>query len=260
LNIPGFMIIILYFNLDGLNIAGPCAVENRDMLFDIAKSAKEAGAKILRGGTYKFRTNHQNFQGLKEEGLKILSDVGKSLDMPVATEVTCTEILELVVKYVDILQIGTRNMHNTCLLEEAAKTKKPILLKRGMSAKISEFLMACEYILKEGNDKIILCERGIRTFENSTRNTLDISAVPNLKEKVGFPVFVDPSHSTGKWEYVSSMAKASVAAGADGLLIEVHNDPENALSDGEQSLKPKKFKALMKELKAIAKAIGRKIN
>jgi len=240
-------------------IAGPCAIENYDLLHTIAKKIKNAGATILRGGAFKPRTSPYSFQGLGEEGLKYLKQVGKELNMPTVTEVMDTRDVELVCKYTDMLQIGARNMQNFNLLKEVGQTKKPVLLKRGLSCTVKELLMSAEYILAAGNFNVILCERGIRTFEDSTRNTLDISAVPVIKNLSHLPVVVDPSHASGKWGLVSPLAKAAVAIGADGLLIEVHSKPEEALSDGSQSLIPQRFADLIKELKILAKAVGRDI-
>ena len=240
-------------------IAGPCAIENYDLLYEIAKKVKEAGATILRGGAFKPRTSPYSFQGLGEEGLKYLKQVGRALNMPTVTEVMDTRDVELVSKYSDMLQIGARNMQNFNLLKEVGQTKKPILLKRGLSSTIKELLMSAEYILSSGNFNVILCERGIRTFEEATRNTLDISAVPIIKNLSHLPVIVDPSHASGKWELISPLAKAAVVIGCDGLLIEVHTKPEEALSDGNQSLIPQRFKKLIKELKLIARATKREI-
>lgn len=240
-------------------IAGPCAIENYDTLHEIAKKIKEAGATILRGGAFKPRTSPYSFQGLGEEGLKYLKQVGKALNMPTITEVMDTRDVELISKYSDMLQIGARNMQNFNLLKEVGQTKKPVLLKRGLSSTIKELLMSAEYILSEGNFSVILCERGIRTFEESTRNTLDISAVPVIKKLSHLPVIVDPSHASGKWELIAPLAKAAVAVGCDGLLIEVHVKPEEALSDGSQSLVPQRFKQLIKELRSVAKAVGKEI-
>ena len=238
-------------------IAGPCAIENHDVLYETARKAKKAGASVLRGGAFKPRTSPYSFQGLGEEGLKYLKGVGKELSMATVTEVMDPRDVGLVSKYADILQIGARNMQNFNLLKEVGQTKKPVILKRGLSSTIKEVLMSAEYILSEGNFNVILCERGIRTFEQITRNTLDISAVPVIKSLSHLPVIVDPSHASGKWEYVPALAKASVAAGCDGLLIEVHVKPEEALSDGSQSLVPYRFAALMKELRIIAHAVKR---
>ena len=240
-------------------MAGPCSVESMESLLNIGTSVKQSGALILRGGAFKPRSSPYSFQGLGEEGLKYLRDVKKATGLKIVTEVMDTRDIEIVEKYTDILQIGARNMQNFNLLKEAGLSKKPVLLKRGISATIKEFLMSAEYILSNGNFNCILCERGIRTFEDATRFTLDLSAVPLIKKLSHLPVIVDPSHATGKWDLVSSMSKASVASGADGLLIEVHPHPEDAYSDGAQSLLPKKFALMMKELNAVAKAVGREI-
>ena len=238
-------------------MAGPCSVENRPMLMATAKAVKQAGAQILRGGAFKPRTSPYSFQGLGEEGLKHLKDAAQATGMRVVTELMDVRDIELVEKYADIIQIGARNMQNFELLKEAGQSHKPVLLKRGLSATITEFLLAAEYILSQGNFNVILCERGIRAFEDQTRFTLDLAAVPVIKHLSHLPVVVDPSHATGHWEFVESMAKAAVAAGADGLMIEVHPNPEAALSDGPQSLLPQRFAALMKELKKVAKSVGR---
>lgn len=240
-------------------MAGPCSVENREVLIQIAKSVKRSGASILRGGAFKPRTSPYSFQGLGEEGLRYLKEAREKTGLPIITEVMDIRELPLIERYVDVLQIGARNMQNFNLLKEVGLSKKPVLLKRGMSSTIKELLMSAEYILSNGNFNVILCERGIRTFEEETRFTLDLSAIPVLKKKTHLPVIVDPSHGTGQWGYVPPMAKAAVAAGADGLLIEVHPKPEEALSDGLQSLLPENFDKLMKELKVIAKAVGREI-
>ena len=238
-------------------MAGPCSVENKAMLLETAKAVHEAGAQVLRGGAFKPRTSPYSFQGLGEEGLKFLRDVGRQTGMPVVTELMDVRDLPLLEQYADIVQIGARNMQNFDLLKEVGQARKPVLLKRGLSATITEFLLAAEYILAQGNFNVVLCERGIRTFEDQTRFTLDLNAVPVIKKLSHLPVIVDPSHGTGSWEYVGPMAKAAVAAGADGLMIEVHPNPEVALSDGPQSLLPKKFAALVKELRAVAKVVGR---
>lgn len=240
-------------------MAGPCSVESRDQVLESAVPVKEAGATFLRGGAFKPRTSPYSFQGLGEEGLDYLAHAREVTGLPIITEVLDPRDLDVVYRYTDILQIGARNMQNFKLLTEVGKLSKPVMLKRGMSATIQEFLLSAEYIASEGNRKIILCERGIRTFETETRNTLDLSAVPMLKNLSHLPIFVDPSHGTGRWDLVAPMALAGVAAGADGLLIEVHSHPEVALSDGPQSLKPDKFAALMKDLKRVAAAIGREI-
>jgi 3-deoxy-7-phosphoheptulonate synthase len=241
-------------------IAGPCAVESREQLFETARSVKEGGANILRGGAFKPRSSPYNFQGLGEEGLRLLGIIREETGLPVVTEVMDTRQVELVASYADMLQIGSRNMQNYPLLKEAGMCRKPILLKRGMMATIEEYLMAAEYILNQGNEQVILCERGIRTFETSTRNTLDLSAVPMLKRLTHLPVIVDPSHGTGLRWMVPAMAKAAVAVGADGLIMEVHYNPETALCDGQQSLSLDEFALLMTDLKKIAAAIGRKIS
>ena len=238
-------------------IAGPCSIETRKLLFDAANKVKKAGARFLRGGAFKPRTSPYAFQGLGEEGLKYLAEARKKTGMPVVTELMDPRDIGIVYEHTDIIQIGARNMQNFRLLTEVGRLDKPVLLKRGLSATIKEFLMSAEYIAAEGNHKIILCERGIRTFETAVRNTLDLSAVPVLKEETHLPVIVDPSHAVGRWDFVAPLAKAAIAVGADGLMIEVHSDPENALCDGAQSLRPDKFAALMKDLKKIAQAVGR---
>jgi len=240
-------------------MAGPCVVENEKQIFETAQQVKAAGAKILRGGAFKPRTSPYSFQGLGEEGLKLLAQAGEETGLAVVTEVMSVNQIELVGKYTDIFQVGARNMQNFVLLKELGKTKKPILLKRGMSATIEELLLSAEYILSQGNYEVILCERGIRTFENYTRNTLDLSAVPALKRLSHLPVIVDPSHATGRWRLVGPMAKAAIAAGADGLLIEVHPDPKSSLSDGAQTLKIDTFTQLMKELSPVVQAVGREL-
>lgn len=240
-------------------MAGPCSVENHDQLMETAKAVKYAGGVILRGGAFKPRSSPYNFQGLGEEGLKLLVEARRETGLPVVTEVMDTRLVEMVAGYADILQVGSRNMQNYPLLKEVGMLRKPVLLKRGMMASIEEFLLAAEYILNQGNDQVILCERGIRTFETSTRNTLDLSAVPMLKHLSHLPVIVDPSHGTGHRWMVPPMAKAAIAAGADGLIIEVHYKPEEALCDGYQSLSPDEFSGLMADLKKIAHAVGRKI-
>ncbi len=240
-------------------IAGPCSVESKDGLLEIAKAVKKAGATALRGGAFKPRTSPYSFQGLGKKGLEILKLAREETGLPVVTEVLDPRDVGLVEKYTDVIQIGARNMQNFTLLKEVGKTKKPILLKRGPAAKVEDLLMSAEYIMSEGNHDVILCERGITTFETYTRNTLDLSAVPVIKKLSHLPVVVDPSHGTGKWDMVAAMSKAAVAAGADGLMIEVHTHPDEALSDGPQSLKPDTFAELMKELKVIAQAVGRKL-
>ncbi len=238
-------------------IAGPCAVENRTQIIEVAHTVKEAGAKVLRGGAFKPRTSPYSFQGLGVEGLRLLAEAREETGLPIVTEVIAPEMVPLVSTYADILQIGARNMQNYTLLHAVGEAQRPVLLKRGMMSTMEELLMAAEYILSHGNERVILCERGIRTFEPYTRNTIDINAVPLLKQLTHLPVIVDPSHGTGKWELVAPVSKAAVAAGADGLIIEVHPHPEEAMSDGAQSLKPARFAALMKNLRPVAKAVGR---
>lgn len=240
-------------------IAGPCSVENIDLLSEVGRTIKEAGAKILRGGAFKPRTSPYSFQGLGEKGLKYLREVADKEKLPVVTEVMDARQIPLVDKYADSFQIGARNMQNFDLLKEVGKTKKPVMLKRGMSATIRDLLMSAEYVLSEGNMNVILCERGIRTFENATRNTLDLSAVAVIKQLSHLPVIVDPSHATGKWDLVLPMSMAAIASGCDGLMVEVHANPEEALSDGAQSLKPEKFKELMSMARNVAKAVGRTV-
>jgi len=240
-------------------MAGPCAIENLETLVDIARLVKEAGATVLRGGAFKPRTSPYSFQGLGEEGLKYLKKAGDELGLVTVTEVMDSRDVGLVANYADILQIGARNMQNFNLLKEVGLTKKPVLLKRGLSSTIKELLMSAEYIMAGGNFNVILCERGIRTFEDATRNTLDISAVPVVKSLSHLPIIVDPSHAAGKWGLVPALSKAAVAAGADGLIIEVHTHPEDAKSDGVQSLIPDNFKNLIKECRTIAAAVGREI-
>ena len=240
-------------------IAGPCSVENEKQIVGVAKSVKLAGAALLRGGAFKPRTSPYSFQGLKEEGLDLLKIARKETGLPIVTEIMSARMLERFVEDVDLIQVGARNMQNFELLKELGRTNVPVLLKRGLSATIEEWLMAAEYIMAGGNDNVILCERGIRTFETYTRNTLDLSASPAVKKLSHLPVIVDPSHAAGLWWMVEPMAKAAVAAGADGLIIEVHNDPEHALCDGAQSLKPERFARLMGELSGIAKIVGREL-
>ncbi|MDH5542549.1 MAG: 3-deoxy-7-phosphoheptulonate synthase [Nitrospinota bacterium] len=240
-------------------MAGPCSVEGEEQIIGIAQAVKEAGATILRGGAFKPRTSPYSFQGMAEDGLKLLAKAREATGLPIVTEVLNPRDLDLVYKYSDILQIGARNMQNFSLLKDVGKMDKPVLLKRGLSSTIDEFLMSAEYILAEGNRRVILCERGIRTFETATRNTLDLSCVPVIKERTHLPIIIDPSHGAGYWQYVTSLSRAAVAVGADGLMIEVHDRPEVAFSDGAQSLKPKKFAALMKEIEPIAKAVGRTV-
>jgi 3-deoxy-7-phosphoheptulonate synthase len=240
-------------------MAGPCAIESEEAFIETAIKVKASGAKILRGGAFKPRSSPYAFQGLEEDGLKIMEAGRNATGLKLVTEVVDTRDVELVNSYTDIIQIGARNMQNFRLLKEVGMTKKPVLLKRGICATIEEWLMAAEYIMSEGNLQVILCERGIRTYETSTRNTLDLSAIPVLKELSHLPVVVDPSHASGTWRYVSALSKGAIATGADGLIIEVHNDPECAMCDGPQSLKPNKFDTLMKELDLVARAVGRKL-
>lgn len=255
------------FPLDGVRIggneiviiAGPCAVESRSQIIETALAVREAGAHALRGGAFKPRTSPYSFQGLGEQGLELLAEVRELTGMPIVTEVISPELVPLVARYADVLQIGARNMQNYALLHAAGASQHTVLLKRGMSATVEELLMSAEYILSHGNRRVILCERGVRTFETSTRNTTDINAIPVLKALTHLPVVLDPSHSTGHWEYVNSIARAAVAAGADGLIVEVHPDPASALSDGAQSLKPERFAELVEQVKAIALAVGRSV-
>jgi 3-deoxy-7-phosphoheptulonate synthase len=240
-------------------MAGPCSVENRQMLVSVAKVVKKAGASFLRGGAFKPRTSPYNFQGLGEEGLKYLRSAADDLGLLVVTEVMDTRDVQLVERYSDILQIGARNMQNFNLLKEVGLSKKPILLKRGLASTVKEWLLSAEYIASNGNLNIVLCERGIRTFEDATRNTMDLNAVPVVKQWSHLPIIVDPSHGTGCWSWVAPLAKGAVAVGADGLMIEVHPNPEEALSDGPQSLLPEKFLQLMEDARKVAHAVGREI-
>ncbi|HBC95302.1 MAG TPA: 3-deoxy-7-phosphoheptulonate synthase [Clostridium sp.] len=242
-------------------IAGPCSVESEEQIVGIAKDVKRSGAKFLRGGAFKPRTSPYSFQGLKERGLELLKIARKETGLPIVTEIMSTDLIDKFVEDVDIIQVGARNMQNFDLLRQLGKTKKPILLKRGISATIEELLMSAEYIMSGGNENVILCERGIRTFETYTRNTLDLSAVPVIKKLSHLPVIVDPSHAAGIWWMVEPLAKAAVAVGADGLMIEVHNDPANAKCDGQQSIKPKVFQELMKDINRMEDAMScRKYN
>ncbi len=240
-------------------MAGPCAIESEEQLLATAQAVKAAGATVLRGGAFKPRTSPYDFRGLGEAGLRILAAVGKENKMPVITEVMSPDQVDMVAKYADILQIGARNMQNFILLDEVGKTKKPVLLKRGLSSTVQEWLLAAEYILAQNNEQVILCERGIRTFETYTRNTLDISAIPIIERASHLPIIVDPSHATGKWYLVPPITLAAVAAGADGLLIEVHPNPDLALADGPQSLNFDSFRLLMSQLSPIAEARNRKL-
>jgi len=250
------------FEIGGKEIilaAGPCSVEKGDSLIHTARAVKAAGARLLRGGAFKPRTSPYDFQGLGEEGLKMLAQAREETGLAIVTEVMETRAVELVYKYADILQIGARNTQNFNLLKEVGQTDKPVLLKRGMSISLKEFMLAAEYIMNEGNHRVILCERGIRTFETWTRNTLDISAVAILQHETHLPVWIDPSHASGHWRWVGPLSRAAVAIGTDGLIIEVHIDPENAWSDGAQSLKPEKFEILIRELQKVAAAVGRTV-
>lgn len=255
------------FPLDGISIgaqelviiAGPCSVEDRSQLLEVAHAVREAGARALRGGAYKPRTSPYAFQGLGEAGLELLAEAREQTGLPIVTEVMSPEMVPTVARYADVLQLGARNMQNFALLHAAGESQRPVLLKRGQSATIEEFLMAAEYILSHGNRRVILCERGIRTFETTTRNTTDINAVPVLKNLTHLPVILDPSHSTGNWLYVAPIARAAIAAGADGLIIEVHANPEQAMSDGGQSLKPERFAELVRQIRTIGEAVGRTV-
>jgi len=232
-------------------VAGPCSVESEEQINTTAKAVKEAGAHLLRGGAFKPRTSPYSFQGLEEKGLILLEEAGKAHGMPVVTEVMTPELVPLIAAHADMLQVGARNMQNYGLLKAVGQSGKPVFLKRGMMSTINEFLMSAEYIMSEGNANVVLCERGIRTFETETRNTLDIQAVPVLRKYSHLPIMVDPSHASGHWDLVTPMARASVAAGADGIMVEVHPDPEVAFSDGQQSLKPEKFRDLMAQIRPL---------
>ena len=255
------------FPIDGFNIggndivviAGPCAVESRSQILETAQAVREAGANALRGGVFKPRTSPYAFQGLGEEGLEYLVEARELTGMPIVVEIMSQTQLDMMIKYVDVFQVGARNMQNFNLLRMLGETRKSVLLKRGLSATIEELLMSAEYILAGGNQQVMLCERGIRTFETSTRNTTDINAIPVLKNLTHLPVILDPSHATGHADYVAAIARAAIAAGADGLIVEVHPDPSRAVSDGKQSLKPEKFAEMVKQVKAIAEAMGRRI-
>jgi 3-deoxy-7-phosphoheptulonate synthase len=241
-------------------IAGPCSVESREQIYEIASELKAMGINFLRAGAYKPRSSPYAFQGLKEKGLEYLSEVRQKLDMKIVTEVMDAQTLPLIMETADILQIGARNMQNFSLLEEVGKVNKPILLKRGLAATVEDLLMSAEYILSKGNYNVILCERGIRTFETHTRNTLDLNAIPVIKKHSHLPIFVDPSHGVGIWDKVKPMALAGVASGADGIIVEVHNHPEKALSDGYQSLTPKNFKSLLEKIKQLAPIVEKKLD
>lgn len=240
-------------------IAGPCSVESEEQIIAIAQEVKAKGATLLRGGAFKPRTSPYAFQGLKYDGLELLKKAREATGLPIVTEIMAPQDIEVFERDVDVIQVGARNMQNFTLLSELGRTRKPILLKRGLSATIEEWLMSAEYIMAEGNDQVILCERGIRTFETYTRNTLDLSAIPAIKKLSHLPVIVDPSHATGKWWMVEPLAKGAVAVGADGLIVEVHNDPQNALCDGQQSIKPCVFGELMQDIAPIATAVGREM-
>jgi len=240
-------------------MAGPCSVESREQLFETAAAVKEAGAHILRGGAFKPRTSPYAFQGLGLKGLELLREAREKFHLPIVTEVLAPQDVSLVAQYADILQIGTRNMQNFALLRAVGEVQKPVLLKRGMMATIEEWLMAAEYILVQGNSRVILCERGIRTFETATRNTFDINAIPLVKQLSHLPVIADPSHGTGRWDLVIPVSRAAIAAGADGLIIEVHPHPEQALSDGAQSLRPDRFVSLVEETRRLAEVLGRRL-
>ncbi|HWE38422.1 MAG TPA: 3-deoxy-7-phosphoheptulonate synthase [Isosphaeraceae bacterium] len=241
-------------------IAGPCAIESEERLFEIAEHVRDAGANILRGGAFKPRTSPYSFQGLGEEGLRILKGAGERFGMPTVTEVMDPRHVDLVERYADIMQVGARNMQNFELLKEVGKTRTPVLLKRGMSATVKDLLMSAEYVLSQGNRRVILCERGVRTFEDSTRNMLDLSSVPNVKGQSHLPIIVDPSHATGRPDLIPALARASVAAGADGVHVEVHSCPEKALSDGPQALLPAQYARLMDDLRHLAEVLGKSID
>lgn len=240
-------------------MAGPCAVESPEQMLATARAVQASGASVLRGGAFKPRTSPYDFQGLKEEGLELLKWVSTETGLPIVTEVMDTRKVDLVCRYADVLQVGSRHMHSYPLLEEVGRTGKPVVLKRGWCATIDEFLFAAEYVLKEGNGQVILCERGVRTFEPATRNTLDLNAVPVLKRRTHLPVIVDPSHGTGHWWMVPAMSRGAVAVGADGLLVEVHPEPDHAMSDGAQSLRPERFGEMMQEVRTVAQAVGRTV-
>lgn len=255
------------FPLDGVEMggegvvimAGPCAVESREQILETAQAVLEAGGHALRGGAFKPRTSPYSFQGLGEEGLEYLAEAREKTGLPIVTEAMSPEQVPLVAKYADVLQIGARNMQNFALLHAAGESMKPVLLKRGMSATVEELLMAAEYVLSHGNRQVMLCERGIRTFETSTRNTTDINAIPVLKEQTHLPVVLDPSHSTGNWRYVTAIARAGIAAGADGLIVEVHPRPQEAVSDGGQSITPERFQEMIHQVRQISEAVGRSL-
>ncbi|MGD1211967.1 MAG: 3-deoxy-7-phosphoheptulonate synthase [Candidatus Acidiferrales bacterium] len=241
-------------------VAGPCAIETREQAFTLAERVRAAGTRLFRGGAYKPRTSPYSFQGLGEEGLKILAEVRDKFGMGVITEAIDNESLDLVEKYADVIQIGARNMQNFSLLKRAGRSRKPVLLKRGMSATLDEFLMAAEYLMSEGNYNVILCERGVRTFSDFTRNTLDLSVIPAVQRRSHLPIVVDPSHGTGRRNKVLPLSRAAVAVGADGIIVEVHHDPDHALSDGPQSILPDEFDQLVREVREIAAVLGRTLN
>jgi 3-deoxy-7-phosphoheptulonate synthase len=262
-NQPGSIVAIRDVEIGGLPVvvmAGPCAVESREQIIATARAVSGSGARILRGGAFKPRTSPYSFRGLKAEGLRLLAEARRETGLPVVTEVMDARHLDLVCEHADMLQIGSRNMQNFTLLDEVGRCQLPVLLKRGMSATIHEFLHAAEYILSKGNNRVVLCERGIRTFETATRNTLDLNAVPVLKRRTHLPVVVDPSHGTGHAWMVPDLARAAVAVGADGLLVEVHFRPDEALSDSVQSLEPSAFESMMRSLKTVAQAVGRELS
>jgi 3-deoxy-7-phosphoheptulonate synthase len=240
-------------------VAGPCAVESREQMLTVARLVRESGAQLLRGGAFKPRTSPYSFQGLGEEGLKILAEAREATGLPVVTEAVDSESMDLVERYADAIQIGARNMQNFSLLKRAGRARKPVILKRGMSATLEEFLMSAEYILSEGNYEVVLCERGVRTFSDFSRNTLDLAVVPAVKDMSHLPILVDPSHGTGRRDKVAPLSRAAVAVGADGLMVEVHHDPSRALSDGPQSITPDMFGALVRDLRQIAPVIGREL-
>ena len=240
-------------------MAGPCSVESEEQIIEIAKSVKESGANFLRGGAFKPRTSPYSFQGLELEGLRLLKRAKEETGLSIVTEIMSTDYIDEFVRDVDVIQVGARNMQNFDLLKQLGKTNRPILLKRGLSSTIEEWLMSAEYIMSGGNENVILCERGIRTFEGYTRNTLDLSAIPVVKKLSHLPVIVDPSHASGYWHLVKPLAKAAIVAGADGLMIEVHNDPQHALSDGQQSVKPELFDEIMKSIKVLAEMEGKNL-
>lgn len=241
-------------------IAGPCSVESEEQVLETARIVNESGAKILRGGAYKPRTSPYSFQGLQITGLKYLDKAKEATGIKIVTEIVCVTDIDLICEYADMIQVGARNCQNYALLKKVGQTRLPVLLKRGMATTVKEFLMAAEYIMSQGNYQVVLCERGIRTFEDATRNTLDLNSIPVLKELTHLPVIVDPSHGTGNWKYVTPMGRAAIAAGADGLMVEVHPNPREAFSDGPQSLKPEKFKMFMEEIEKIARVMGRTLN